>query len=640
MLLLSFSVNAENQINEETVKKITENEKIEISFKVGENLLKINGENIQVETPFVLNGTTLVPLRVIAEAFDSKVEWNEEDQSITLTYSDVIIQLTIDSKEAIVDGHKIEMPEAPTISNGVTMVPLRFITENFGADVKYDDDTEQITVTKDIAKSNSIKDFALLLKKTTKERVGDSFNNWSIALPKKLKMTYRNFNGTTNAFEADDESYSLVISIYDQGDETIDTIIQGQLDYAKGFTILEQGKVTKNNTECALIAYRGKYGTLEERAFINDNKIYYLFLYVNDYNNYKNNKEISNMLDSFQLKFTGGSKTEDLSDVDDKGYRLYDTKGYKWMANILADWIEIKNENKENEVLFIEPQRDSEKQSSLIYFDMYSIEDGVTLDEWINHEINDIKDEYNPSRISISDTDDTIINNAKAKTLLLTIKYKDKTSYYYNVYFYGNKYKYRIGYLMGSESYENSSERQKVENMLRSFKFSEPDFEEIGKLVDPDMIKTSEAVRELSSKEYGWKCEIPVSWTENKSNNGKDRISYSDKEREKGIEIIIIKDKKISAVDFVDYYDKELTKDKKASGELKIEKRETLSEKKTKVYKFTNTSTYDNIDYKEIVYIFKIGDCIYYVTLYTNDLFYGEKTKNLLDQVWNSMSFE
>jgi len=46
MLLLSFSVNAENQINEETVKKITENEKIEISFKVGENLLKINGENI------------------------------------------------------------------------------------------------------------------------------------------------------------------------------------------------------------------------------------------------------------------------------------------------------------------------------------------------------------------------------------------------------------------------------------------------------------------------------------------------------------------------------------------------------------------------------------------------------------------
>ena len=50
------------------------NDKVEIAFNVGDSILKINGIETEVETPYVTeNNTTLVPLRVITEAFGAKV---------------------------------------------------------------------------------------------------------------------------------------------------------------------------------------------------------------------------------------------------------------------------------------------------------------------------------------------------------------------------------------------------------------------------------------------------------------------------------------------------------------------------------------------------------------------------------------
>lgn len=49
-------------------------QKVEISFKVGDSTLMINGSPVTVQTPYVAGeGTTLVPLRVISEAFGAVV---------------------------------------------------------------------------------------------------------------------------------------------------------------------------------------------------------------------------------------------------------------------------------------------------------------------------------------------------------------------------------------------------------------------------------------------------------------------------------------------------------------------------------------------------------------------------------------
>jgi hypothetical protein len=264
--------------------------KIEISFKVGDEILKINGEDVKVEKPVVINGITLVPLRVISEAFGAQITWDGNARLVTLDYSGVNIKLYIDKKIAFVDGNEVELLEAPRIINEKTMVPLRFITENFGADVDYQSDTKLITVVKEFVGENSIKDFSLVLKKTTKTKVGDSYYNWSIDFPKTLKLDYRDFSGTFNGFISADESYIMTIQIADKGDYTLEAMKAKVLDNVKDYTLLSQGIEKRGDTEFVKIVWKNKTSCAEYRGFIKGDKIYELIVSFNDYSQYKNNE--------------------------------------------------------------------------------------------------------------------------------------------------------------------------------------------------------------------------------------------------------------------------------------------------------------------------------------------------------------
>ena len=180
--------------------------KIEISFKVGDSTLLINGKEVTVETPYIAGeGTTLVPLRVITEAFGAEVLWEGETKTITLNYPDVTIILQIDNKTAKVNDHTEELPVAPTLSaSGVTMVPLRFISETFGAEVGYNEGA--ITVTK------STDDFGTTVSTLTqKEKIGDSYYGWTMNTPKNLTLADKSFDGRDILFTADNTEISLAI---------------------------------------------------------------------------------------------------------------------------------------------------------------------------------------------------------------------------------------------------------------------------------------------------------------------------------------------------------------------------------------------------------------------------------------------
>lgn len=144
---------------------------VEVSFKVGDSILLINGNPTEVETPYIASeGTTLVPLRVITEAFGAQVGWDGATKTITLTYPDVNIVLQIDNIVAQVNDHSETLLEAPALSaNGVTMVPLRFISETFGADVGYDSETSAVLVTKKAIDSSTV------VGVTDMKRIGDDY---------------------------------------------------------------------------------------------------------------------------------------------------------------------------------------------------------------------------------------------------------------------------------------------------------------------------------------------------------------------------------------------------------------------------------------------------------------------------------
>ena len=123
-------------------------EKVTISFNVGSSIVNINGEDVEVEKPYVVGeGVTLVPIRVISESFGAEVKWDGETKTVTVIDGDTTIVVTIDSKIATVNGEEMELEEAPELTeNGFTMIPLRFISEKLGATVGYEAETQAISV--------------------------------------------------------------------------------------------------------------------------------------------------------------------------------------------------------------------------------------------------------------------------------------------------------------------------------------------------------------------------------------------------------------------------------------------------------------------------------------------------------------
>lgn len=109
--------------------------------------ITLHGEPFQPEQPPVLvNGSTLAPLREIAEALGAAVEWDERKQQVSLSSEAAQVSLTIGSLDASKNGQPIRLETAPQLINGVTMVPLRFIGESFDTLVTWDEPSRTVSI--------------------------------------------------------------------------------------------------------------------------------------------------------------------------------------------------------------------------------------------------------------------------------------------------------------------------------------------------------------------------------------------------------------------------------------------------------------------------------------------------------------
>lgn len=95
------------------------------------------------QEPYVdINGRTLVPVRFVSEALGANVDWDGNQQTVTITKDQNKIVLTINKKTIIVNGIEKAMDTAAVATDqGRTMVPVRFVSEALGQPVGWDQDT-------------------------------------------------------------------------------------------------------------------------------------------------------------------------------------------------------------------------------------------------------------------------------------------------------------------------------------------------------------------------------------------------------------------------------------------------------------------------------------------------------------------
>lgn len=126
----------------------------QIILTIGEKTAKAFGEaKTNDVAPKIVNDRTMLPARFVAESLGAKVDWDEEKQLVTIVginekNEEVTILITIDSDIALVNGEEVKLDSPAFIENDRTYTPLRFISENLGAKVDWNEEQQKVTITK------------------------------------------------------------------------------------------------------------------------------------------------------------------------------------------------------------------------------------------------------------------------------------------------------------------------------------------------------------------------------------------------------------------------------------------------------------------------------------------------------------
>lgn len=107
--------------------------------------LVLDGKELHPPVPArIVDNYTLVPIRVLIDEFGATINWNNEVKKLTIEDESKIIELYIGQNSAYIDGTEISIPTPPIIDKGTTLVPLRFVTERFGVEFKFDSTTKTV----------------------------------------------------------------------------------------------------------------------------------------------------------------------------------------------------------------------------------------------------------------------------------------------------------------------------------------------------------------------------------------------------------------------------------------------------------------------------------------------------------------
>ncbi len=99
------------------------------------------------QEPVIQNGRTLVPFRAAFEKMGAEVKWYDDIRLCEAEYGGMTVGIAIgDTKVRLGEGAEIESDVPAQIINGRTMVPLRILSESIGAEVNWDGITRTITV--------------------------------------------------------------------------------------------------------------------------------------------------------------------------------------------------------------------------------------------------------------------------------------------------------------------------------------------------------------------------------------------------------------------------------------------------------------------------------------------------------------
>jgi hypothetical protein len=115
--------------------------------------VEVNGKQVAFDNtgPQYREGRVLVPLRGVFENMGASVFWNPNTKTVSANKGSTDVKLQIGDRTATVNGRNMTMDVPAMIIDGSTMVPIRFVSESLGAEVAWNNPTQTVSITTEVA---------------------------------------------------------------------------------------------------------------------------------------------------------------------------------------------------------------------------------------------------------------------------------------------------------------------------------------------------------------------------------------------------------------------------------------------------------------------------------------------------------
>jgi N-acetylmuramoyl-L-alanine amidase len=120
--------------------------------------LFLDGKRVEAPAdakPEMVNGKVMVPLRVVGEQLGYQFKWEPQAYKISIQKNSTDMSMYVGRTSADVNGKTVNLDESPVLRGNSTMVPLRFVGEQMGLKVDWNNKNKSVNLSQKAAVQQS-----------------------------------------------------------------------------------------------------------------------------------------------------------------------------------------------------------------------------------------------------------------------------------------------------------------------------------------------------------------------------------------------------------------------------------------------------------------------------------------------------
>lgn len=110
--------------------------------------IELDGTPLSSDVPPYITAAnvTMVPVGVVSKGLGAAVEWNQSSRTATISKGGTVLKLTNGKKTALVNNASVSLSASVEIKQGRVLVPLRFVSEQLGLQVVWNQAAKHIAL--------------------------------------------------------------------------------------------------------------------------------------------------------------------------------------------------------------------------------------------------------------------------------------------------------------------------------------------------------------------------------------------------------------------------------------------------------------------------------------------------------------